>query len=110
MYSLIIVLVTEPTEWVSSMVIVQKRNGKVRACLGPRNLNQAIMCSHYPLPTIEEIATQLANAKLFSVLDQVESSSYLTAFNTPDADGKECLLVSTVHLRFGNMPEDASLD
>ena len=73
------------------MVVVQK-NGRVRVCLDPRNLNQAIMRSHYPLPTIEEVATQLTNAKLFTVLDaksgfwQVvldEPSSYLTTFNTP---------------------------
>ena len=88
----IITPVTEPTKWVSSMVVVQKKNGKVRICLDPRNLNQAIMRSHYPLPTIEEVATRLTNAKVFSVLDaktgfwQVkldEASSYLTTFNTP---------------------------
>ena len=84
----IIVLVTEPTKWVSSMVVVQKKNGK----LDPRNLNQAIMRSHYPLPTIEEVATRLTGAKVFTVLDaktglwQVklhDPSSYLTTFNTP---------------------------
>ena len=65
----IIAPVTEPTKWVSSMVVVQKKNGKVRVCLDPRNLNQAIMRSHYPLPTIEEVATRLTNPKLFTVLD-----------------------------------------
>ena len=88
----IIAPVTEPTKWVSSMVVVPKKNGKVRVCLDPRNLNQAIMHSHYLLPTIEEVATRLTNAKLFTVLDaksgfwQVvldEPSSYLTTFNTP---------------------------
>lgn len=50
------------------------------------------MRSHYPLPTIEEVATRLTNAKVFSILDaksrfwQVKlkkDSSYLTTFNTP---------------------------
>ena len=88
----VIAPVTEPTKWVSSMVVVQKKSGKVRLCLDPRNLNQAIMRSHYPLPTIEEVSTRLTKARLFTVLDakssfwQVkldEPSSYLTTFNTP---------------------------
>ena len=31
----------EPTEWVSSMAVTQKPNGKVRVCLDPKHLNQA---------------------------------------------------------------------
>jgi len=80
--------VTEPTPWVSSMVVAQKKDGKVHICL---HLNKAIMRSHYPLPTIEEVTTRLANVKYFSVLDAktgfwqvqiTEQFSYLT-FNTP---------------------------
>ena len=87
----VIAPVTEHTKWVSSMVVVQKKSKTVLVCLDPRNLNQAIMHSHYPLPTIKEVATRLTNAKLFTVLDaksgfcQVkldELSSYLTTFNT----------------------------
>lgn len=82
---------TEPTEWVSSMVAVKKKNGKVRICLDPRDLNKGIMRSHYPMPTIEEISTRLTRARVFSVLDakngfwQIpleENSSFLTTFNT----------------------------
>ena len=88
----IITPVTEPTPWVSSMVVTQKKNGKIRICLDPQHLNKAMMRCHYPLPTIEEVATRLTNAKVFSVLDaksgfwQVkleEAASYLTTFNTP---------------------------
>ena len=83
--------VTEPTQWVSSMLIVNKP-GKMRICLDPKNLNQAIQREHYPLPTIEDVATRLKSAKVFSVLDaksgfwQIEldhESSLLTTFNTP---------------------------
>ena len=41
-----IVKVDEPTEWVSSLVIVEKKNGKLRICLDPRSLNKAIMREH----------------------------------------------------------------
>ena len=88
----ILAQVTEPTSWVSSMVAVPKSNGKLRICLDPKDLNQAIQREHYPLPTIEEIATRLHGAKVFTVLDVRsgfwhvpldEESSRLTTFNTP---------------------------
>ena len=52
----IIAPVTEPTKWVSSMVVVQKKNKKIRICLNPSELNKVIQHSHYPLPTVEQIA------------------------------------------------------
>ena len=83
--------VTEPTEWISSQVIVRK-GSKLRLCIDPKDLNKALKRSHYPIPTIEEILPELAKAKVFSVADakngfwQVkldEASSYLTTFWTP---------------------------
>lgn len=60
--------VTEPTDLISSMVIVMKNN-KIRICLDPKNLNQALRRPHYQMPTIDDILPNLANAKVFSVLD-----------------------------------------
>ena len=83
--------VTTPTPWINSMVEVVK-NGKLRICLDPRQLNKAIQREHYPLPTIEDVATRLHGAKVFTKLDVRngflhvkldEESSYLTTFNTP---------------------------
>ena len=87
----VIVPVTEPTKWVSSMLAVIKPN-KIRICIDPRDLNRAIRREHYQLPTIEEVTTRLAGAKKFTVCDakdgfhQIqldEESSFLTTFNTP---------------------------
>lgn len=86
--------IDEPTEWVSSLVIVDKKNGKLRICLDPRDLNKAIKREHFKLPTREEIMAQFANAKYFSKLDASsgfwqlkldETSSKLCTFNTPFA-------------------------
>ena len=83
--------VTTPTPWISSMLAVPKKNGKVRICLDPKDLNKAILRENYPMPTIEEIATRLHDAKVFSLLDTKngfwhvnldEESSYLTTFHT----------------------------
>ena len=64
----VITPVTEPTEWVSSVLAVIKPN-KIRICLDPRDLNEAIKQEHYQMPTIEEVATRLNRAKLFTVVD-----------------------------------------
>ena len=83
--------VTEPTDWISSEVVVRKGN-KLRLCIDPKDLNKALKRSHYPMPTIEEILPELSKAKVFSVADarngfwQVKldaPSSYLTTFWTP---------------------------
>ncbi len=94
----------QPTEWVSSMVTVCKGD-KVRICLDPTDLNEVILREHYPSPTVEEVAAEIANSdqgdssdkkkkkkKKFSVLDARHGywqipldyeSSLLTTFNTP---------------------------
>ena len=38
----IITSVSEATPWVSSVVVVPKKNSKVRVCLDPKDLNKAI--------------------------------------------------------------------
>lgn len=57
--------VTEPTPWVLSMVVAQKKDGRICICLDPQHLNEVIMQSHYPLLTVEEVTTHLTNAKVF---------------------------------------------
>ena len=73
------------------MLAVPKKNGMIRICLDPKDLNKAILRENYPMPTIEEIATHLHGAKVFTVLDAKngfwhvkldEESSYLTIFHT----------------------------
>lgn len=83
---------TEPTQWVSSLVVVEKPNGKLRVCLDPKDLNRAILRPHYPMKTLEDVLPQLSKARFFTKLDArsgywtiklSEASSYLTTFNTP---------------------------
>ena len=88
----IICKVTEPTEWVNSLVCVEKQStGKLRVCLDPKALNENIQRPYYPLRSIDDITSKLHGAKYFSVLDATKGywsiklddhSSYLTTFNT----------------------------
>ncbi|PIK59784.1 hypothetical protein BSL78_03239 [Apostichopus japonicus] len=84
--------ITEPTDWVSSIVYCRKPNGKWRVCLDPKDLNKAIKRTHYHTPTSEEITHKLAQSTVFSKLDAKhgywavsldEDSSRLTTFNSP---------------------------
>jgi len=74
------------------LVVLPRKNDRLRLCLNPQDLNKAIQREHYPLPTIEEIATSLHGAKLFATLDVRHGfwhialdaeSSLLTTFKTP---------------------------
>ena len=51
----VITATEETTDWVSSLVIVEKPNGQLRICLDPRHLNQAIKLPHFVMSTAKEI-------------------------------------------------------
>ena len=74
------------------MVCVRKKNGRVRICIDPTDLNKAILREHYPMNSIDDVATRLHGSKYFTTLDAnmgyyqiklTEESSRLTTFNTP---------------------------
>ena len=58
--------VDTPTDWVSSLVVVKKPNGKLRVCIDPKPLNKALRLSHYPLLVIDDLLPDLSKAKVFS--------------------------------------------
>ena len=59
----IIKKVDKPTDWVSALVVIPKQNGKLRVCIDPLYLNQALKRSHYPLPIIDDVLPELSKAK-----------------------------------------------
>ena len=88
----VIAPVDQPTEWVNSLVIAQKKNGDLRLCLDPKDLNKHIQREQFEIPTFDQVASTLGGKKVFTILDQKDSywqvrlddeSSYLTTFNTP---------------------------
>ena len=88
----VIAKVDEPTEWVSSLVIVEKPDGSLRICMDPKQLNKNLKREHYQLPTFEEISMRLSDATIFTKLDANKGywripldykSSLLTTVNTP---------------------------
>ena len=84
--------VDQPTDWVNSLVIAEKKDGSLRLCLEPCDLNKAIKREHYKIPTADEVVSKLTGKKVFSILEEKDSfwqiqldqeSSFLCTFNSP---------------------------
>jgi hypothetical protein len=57
------------SNWVSSLVIVPKKNGKGHVCIDYRELNKATLKNYFPLPFIDQVLDTLDYKKYFSFLD-----------------------------------------
>jgi len=55
--------------WTSNVVLVKKKNGKLRMCVDYRMLNQKTFQDYFALPRENEIFDSLHGAKYFSTLD-----------------------------------------
>ena len=64
----ILATVTEPTDWISSLVVTTKKSGDLRICIDPKDLNKGLKRAKYTMATLDEVLPRLANAKVFSVL------------------------------------------
>ena len=65
----IVTKVDGPTDWVSNLVIMEKKDKRVRVCLDLKPLNQAIKRKHYVMLTPADVQTQLYNKTVFSIID-----------------------------------------
>ncbi|XP_040172579.1 uncharacterized protein K02A2.6-like [Anopheles arabiensis] len=80
------------SEWAAPIVAVRKPNGRVRICADySTGLNAALEANHYPLPTPEEIFSQLNGSTIFSIIDL--SDAYLQL--EVDDDSKHLLTINT---------------
>ena len=82
----------EHTPWVSPIVIVRKKNGKLRVCVDLKKLNAATVRDHYPLPNMDQLLERVAGKEAYSFLDGFSgynqilidpADQYKTAFATP---------------------------
>ena len=55
--------------WRSPVVVVKKKNGKLRLCIDYRKLNRVTKADQFPIPCIEEIFCKLRDNVYFSTLD-----------------------------------------
>ena len=55
--------------WASAIVLVRKKDGRLRFCIDLRKLNNRMVKDAYSLPRIESILDSLGGAQIFSTLD-----------------------------------------
>ena len=58
----------KPTDWVSNLVITEKKNGQIRICLDPKPLNKAIKRERYNIPTPADVQRNLNGKKIYTIL------------------------------------------
>ena len=56
-------------EWIANVVLVLKKDGRVRICVDFRDLNKACPKDDYPLPHIDVLVDNMAGSALMSFMD-----------------------------------------
>jgi hypothetical protein len=57
------------TEWISSIVPIQKKDGRWQVCVDFRDLNRATPKDEYPMPVAEMLINAAADNKILSFMD-----------------------------------------
>lgn len=57
------------SEWVSPIVVVPKKNGKLRICVDFRKLNHKTKRDHFPLPFTDQLLDTVGGQEMYSFLD-----------------------------------------
>ncbi|XP_059663595.1 uncharacterized protein LOC132309293 [Cornus florida] len=87
---------TRYCDWLSNIVPVVKKNGKIGVCVDFRNLNLAIPKDEYPMPMADQLIDAAAKNEILSFMDGhsgynqifiVEDDVNKTAFRCPGAIG-----------------------
>ncbi|XP_073318838.1 retrovirus-related Pol polyprotein from transposon 412 [Pagrus major] len=89
--------------YASPIVIVRKKNGKVRMCIDYRLLNSRTIPDQYTMPRIDDVLDCLTRSKWFSVLD-LRSGYYQVEMSEEDKE-KTALLCPLGFFQFERMPQ-----
>ncbi|XP_033114101.1 uncharacterized protein K02A2.6-like [Anneissia japonica] len=75
----------EAPEWVSPIVVAWKKTGKIRIFVDLRKPNEAVIEDKFPLPSIEEMLSEMNGATYFSKLD-LKSAYYQLELDSDSRD------------------------
>ena len=56
--------ISEPTDWVSQIVVVKEKD--LLICIDPQPLNKPLERKHFRLPVLDDVLPQMCNAKVFT--------------------------------------------
>ena len=105
--------VKEHTDWVSSCVIVEKDTGnhhspnhtvkkKLRICLDPRDLNEALEREPYHTRSVDEITAKLQGMTVFTIVDF--KKGYWMVVLHPDSRKLTCMALPFGRFQWTHLP------
>ena len=105
--------VKEHTDWVNSYVIVEKDNGnhhspnhtvkkKLRICLDPRDLNEALEREPYHTRSVDEITAKLQCMTVFTIVDF--KKGYWMVVLHPDSRKLTCMALPFGRFQWTHLP------
>ena len=105
--------VKEHTDWVNSYVIVEKDTGnshapnhtvkrKLRICLDPRDLNEALEREPYHTRSVDEITAKLQGMTVFTIVDF--KKGYWMAVLHPDSRKLTCMALLFGRFQWTHLP------
>ena len=83
--------ISDPTTWCAGMVVVHKKEGKIRICVGLKLLNECVLREIQPLPRVDETLAQLSGAKVFSKLDANSGFRQIATFSQEISTSKSLI-------------------
>jgi len=89
-------------EWLASVVLVKKANGKWRMCVDFTDLNKACPKDSYPLPSINALVDSASGCKMLSFLDAF--SGYNQIKMHPRDESKTTFMTETCSYCYKVMP------
>ena len=106
-------------EWISNVVPVYKKNGKLRVCIDFRNLNKATPMDGYPMPVVDLLVDAAAGHQIISFMDgnvgynqifMAEEDIPMTAFRCPGHVGLFEWIVMTFCLKNAGATYQRAMD
>ena len=88
--------------WTAPVVVVKKKEGKLRFCVDYRQLNKVTTKDQFPLPRIDDLLDTLGKAKYFSTLDL--ASGYWQVEIKPEDRPKTAFITTEGLYEFNVMP------
>ena len=90
-------------EWLANVVLVPKKNGKMRMCIDFTDLNKACVKDSFPLPRIDAFVDKAAGCQRFSLLDCF--SGYHQTWLKKEDEGKTSFTTPFGTYCYTRMPE-----
>ncbi|KAL3691906.1 hypothetical protein R1sor_005557 [Riccia sorocarpa] len=89
-------------DWLSPIVIVPKKNGKLRVCVDYRKLNEFTVKDPYPIPFIDDILDKVAGRETYNFMDGY--SGYNQVEISPDDRKKTSFITPWGAYAYARMP------